>query len=130
MLKYWSGKLTDTNKLQAAFRFQVIKKVPLTREGGRKSRKMWTGIASWTFKRQLRRVSQIKIMYIVCWVHGTQTHEQTCFSFCGGKSYWKIDPWETWTGIKNLKLLKTKKLKKIELLQIKRSKASYQCHNI
>ena len=46
------------------------------------------------FERDLRRVLQIELMCIVCWVHGTQKHEQTCF-FCGEKSYWKNDPWKS-----------------------------------
>ena len=38
MLKYCRGKLTDTNKLQAVVKFQVIKKVPFSREGGSQGR--------------------------------------------------------------------------------------------
>ena len=35
------------------------------------------------------------------------THAQTSMFFCGEKYYWKNDPWERRTDIKNLKLPKT-----------------------
>ena len=77
MLKYCSGKLTDTNKLKAVFKFQVIKKY--LSEGKDGVKENLNNIPSGTFERDLRRVSQIELMCIVCWLHGTQTHEQSCF---------------------------------------------------
>ena len=81
MLKYCRGKLTDTNKLQAVLKFQVIKKVPFRREGGSQRKIEQVLLHELLFEKELRRVAQIELKRIVCWVHGTQTHKQTCFSW-------------------------------------------------
>ena len=69
MLKYCRGDLTDGHKLSAVFKFQVTIKVHF-----RRGEEVKEYLSRYYF---IRKVSQIELMCIKCWVHGTQMHEQT-----------------------------------------------------